>query len=144
MAPHDVRRSVRIGDKREDDTCPQKTNKQAAKDGYSAFSAGDAEAAMAQISDSIQWVVGGDSSVTGTYNGKEELGGFWTKLGEAGFQVRPSEFIAEGDTVVVRTTTEAGGDQAENIDVLTYDADGQLAKFETFGGEDLLNKTFPR
>lgn len=119
-------------------------NKQAARDGYAAFSAGDAEAAMAQISDSIQWVVGGDSSVTGTYNGKQELGTFWSKLAEAGLQVRPSEFIADGDTVMVRVTTEVGGDQVENIDVLTYDGEGQLAKFETFGGEELLNKAFPR
>jgi ketosteroid isomerase-like protein len=119
-------------------------NKQAAMDGYAAFSKGDAEAAMAQISDSVQWVVGGDSSVTGTYTGKQELGGFWAKIGAAGLQVAPSVFVAEGDTVMVRTTNSVGGDQAESIDVLTYDGDGQLAKFETFGGEDLLNKSFPR
>ncbi len=119
-------------------------NKQAAKDGYAAFSSGDAEAAMAQISDSIQWVVGGDTSVTGTYTGKQELGGFWMQIGEAGLQVSPSQFIAEGDTVMVRTTNSLGGDQAESIDVLTYDDDGQLAKFETFGGEELFNKHFPK
>jgi ketosteroid isomerase-like protein len=120
------------------------SNKQDAMDGYAAFSKGDAEEAMKNISDSVQWVVGGDSSVTGTYNGKEELGGFWAKLGEKGFQVQPKEFIAEGDKVVVLSTTSVGGEQTENVDIITYDANGELVKFETFGGEDLLNQTFPK
>lgn len=119
-------------------------NKQAAKDGYAAFSAGDAEGAMANISDSIEWVVGGDSAVTGTYNGKQEVGGFWAQLGEKGFQTNPTEFIAEGDKVIVLTTDSVGGDQSEDVDVLTYDDDGQLVQFETFGGDDLFDKAFPR
>jgi hypothetical protein len=45
---------------------------------------------------------------------------------------------------MVRTTNSIGGDEAESIDVLTYDGDGQLAKFETFGGEGLLDKAFPK
>lgn len=119
-------------------------NKQAAQDGYAAFSAGDAEGAMANISDSIEWVVGGDNAATGTYNGKQEVGGFWAQLGEKSFQTNPREFIAEGDKVVVLTTRSIGGDQRDGADVLTYDDDSQLVKFEAFGGEDLLDKAFPR
>ena len=37
-------------------------NKQSAVDGYAAFAAMDADAAMKDLSDSIAWVVGGDSS----------------------------------------------------------------------------------
>jgi uncharacterized protein len=119
-------------------------NKQAAKDGYAAFSAGDAEGAMANISDSVEWVVGGDNAATGTYNGKQEVGGFWAQLGEKSFQTNTREFIAEGDKVIVLTTRSVGGDQRDGVDVLTYDDGGQLVKFEAFGGEDLLDKTFPR
>jgi len=119
-------------------------NKQAAQDGYAAFSRGDAEQAMANISDSIEWVVGGDNAATGTYNGKQEVGAYWAQLAEKGFQIEPREFIAEGDKVMVRGTGSAGGDQAESVSVLTYDDSGQLVRFETFGGEDLLDKTFPR
>lgn len=119
-------------------------NKQAAKDGYAAFSRGDAEGAMANISDSIEWVVTGDNAVTGTYTGKQEVGGFWAKLGEKGFQVNPTEFIAEGNKVVVLTTVSVGGDEANNVDVLTYDDSGNLTRFETYGEEGLLNKAFPR
>lgn len=118
-------------------------NKQAAMEGYAAFGKGDAEGAMAKISDSIVWVVGGDNAVTGTYTGKQEVGGFWAQLVEKGFQTEPTEFIADGNKVAVLTSDSVGGEQSENVDVLSYD-DGQLVRFESYGGEDLLNKTFPK
>jgi len=119
-------------------------NKQAAIDGYAAFAAMDADAAMKDISDSIEWVVSGDSSLTGTYNGKEEVGGFWMKLLEKGFRTTPREFIAEGDKVVAICDISLGQEQAASANVLTYDGDGKLIRFEAYGGEELLNLTFPR
>jgi ketosteroid isomerase-like protein len=119
-------------------------NKQAAIDGYAAFAAMDADAAMKDISDSVEWVVSGDSSLTGTYNGKDEVGGLWMKLLEKGFRTTPREFIAEGDKVVAICDTNLGQEQAASVNVLTYDTDGKLIRFETYGGEELLNRTFPR
>jgi ketosteroid isomerase-like protein len=118
--------------------------KQSAQDGYAAFGKGDAEAAMANISDSIQWVVGGDSSVSGTYTGKGEVMGFWGKLLEKGFTTSPSEFLADGGRVVVLSTVSVGGESRDVADVLTYDDDGKLTRFQSFGGEDLLNQTYPK
>jgi ketosteroid isomerase-like protein len=119
-------------------------NKQAAVDGYAAFGAMDAEGAMKDIADSIEWVVSGDSSVSGSYHGKDEVGGLWMQLLEKGFQTTPKEFIAEGDKVVVVCDTSLGGEQAGAVNVLSYDGDGKLTRFETYGGEELLNRTFPR
>jgi ketosteroid isomerase-like protein len=119
-------------------------NKQAAIDGYAAFAAMDADAAMKDISDSVEWVVSGDSSLTGTYNGKEEVGGLWTKLLEKGFRTTPREFIAEGDKVVAICDINLGQEQAASANVLTYDGDGRLIRFEAYGGEELLNRGFPR
>jgi ketosteroid isomerase-like protein len=119
-------------------------NKQAAIDGYAAFGAKDAEGAMKDISDSIEWVVSGASSLTGTYHGKDEVGGLWMKLIESGFQTTPKEFIAEGDKVVVVCDISLGGEQAGSVNVLSYAGDGKLVRFETYGGEELLNRTFPR
>ena len=42
-------------------------NKQAAQDAYAAFSSGDAEGAMRNIDDSVEWTVRGDNALTGTY-----------------------------------------------------------------------------
>jgi ketosteroid isomerase-like protein len=119
-------------------------NKQAAINGYAAFSAMDPEGAMKDISDSIEWVVTGNSSVSGTYRGKDEVGGFWMKLLEKGFKTSPKEFIAEGDKVVVISEVELDDEKAPSADVLTYSADGKLVRFESIGGEDLLDRAFPR
>jgi len=119
-------------------------NKQAAINGYQAFGAMDPEAAMKDISDSIEWVVGGDNAMTGTYRGKEAVGGFWMKLVEKGFTTTPTQFIAEGDTVVVLCDVELAGETSRSLDLLTYDTEGKLIRFETFGGECVLDRTFPR
>jgi uncharacterized protein len=119
-------------------------NKQAAVNGYAAFGAMDPEAAMKDISDSIEWVVGGDSALTGTYRGKEEVGGFWMKLVEKGFRNHPTELIAEGDKVIVLCEVEISGQATRSVDVLDYNREGQLIRFESFGGEELLNRAFPR
>jgi ketosteroid isomerase-like protein len=119
-------------------------NKQAAINGYAAFGAMDPEGAMKDISDSIEWVVGGDNSLTGSYRGKEEVGGFWMKLVEKGFKTTPKEFIAEGDRVVVLSDVELGDERAESLDLLNYDQDGKLIRFQSFGGETQLDRAFPR
>jgi ketosteroid isomerase-like protein len=118
--------------------------RESAERGYAAFGQGDAEAAMANIADSIRWVVGGDSSVSGTYTGKDEVLGFWGKLLEAGVTTNPSEFLADGNRVVVLTTVSAGGESRDVADVLTYDDNGNLTRFQSFGGEDLLDQAFPK
>lgn len=119
-------------------------NKQAAINGYQAFAAMDPEGAMKDISDDIEWVVGGNSSVTGTYRGKDDVGAFWMKLVEKGFSTTPTEFIAEGNKVVVLSDVELAGEASRSVDVLEYDADGRLIRFESFGGEEVLNSQFPR
>src|SRR3954464_13120656 len=108
-------------------------NKQAAVNGYAAFGAMDPEGAMKDIADGIEWVVGGDNSLTGSYRGKEEVGGFWMKLVEKGFKTTPKEFIAEGDRVVVVSDVELGDERAESLDLLSYDQDGKLIRFQSFG-----------
>lgn len=119
-------------------------NKQAAINGYAAFGAMDPEGAMKDISDSIEWVVGGDSSLTGTYRGKEEVGGLWMKIVEKGFRTTPKEFIAEGSKVVVICDVELDGEQVESANLLSYNEDGKLIRFESFGGEAQLDRAFPR
>jgi ketosteroid isomerase-like protein len=119
-------------------------NKQAAINGYEAFGAMDPEAAMKDISDSVEWVVKGDNALTGTYRGKGEVGDLWMRIVEKGFRTTPTEFIAEGDKVVVLCDVELDGEQSRSADLLSYDSDGKLIRFETFGEEEILNRVFPR
>lgn len=119
-------------------------NKQTAQQGYEAFGRGDVEGAMATLSDAVEWVVPGDNALTGTYRGKEEVGGLWAQIGQKGFRTEPREFLADGDKVVVLTTYSIGGDQEQAADVATYDADGKLAHFVAFGGAVLFDRVFPK
>src|SRR5690242_14461572 len=96
-------------------------NKQAAINGYEAFGAMDPEGAMTDISDAIEWVVKGESALTGTYHGKDEVGQLWMKIVEKGFSTHPTEFIAENDKVVVLCDVEINGEKSQSADVLSYD-----------------------
>ena len=93
-------------------------NKQAAQDAYAAFSSGDAEGAMRNIDDSIEWTVRGDNALTGTYNGKQAVGELWGKFMSKDFRTEPHDYVADGDKVVVLTTVHLDGESIEDADVL--------------------------
>jgi ketosteroid isomerase-like protein len=119
-------------------------NKQSAQNAYQAFANGDAEGAMRDMDDSVQWTARGDNALTGTYNGKQEVGDLWGKLMSKEFRTEPHDFIADGDKVVVLATVTLEGDTNESADVLTYNAEGRLIAFETIGDESVPNRVFPK
>ncbi len=119
-------------------------NKQSAKDAYAAFSSGDAEGAMRDIDDSIEWTVRGDNALTGTYNGKQEVGELWGKFMSKDFSNNPHDFIAEGDKVIALTTVQLEGESIEGADVLTYNAESKLVAFDTLGDEAVPNRVFAK
>ena len=119
-------------------------NKQAAQDAYTAFGNGDAEGAMRNIDDSIEWTVRGDNALTGTYNGKQAVGELWGKFMSTDFRSNPHDFVAEGDKVVVLTTVQLEGETVESADVLTYNGDGKLVAFETLGDATVANRVFAK
>ncbi len=117
-------------------------NKQSAQDAYAAFANGDTEGAMRNIDDSVEWTVRGNNALTGTYNGKQEVGELWQKFLSKDFRTEPSEFIADGDKVVVLTDIHLEGETVESADVLTYNADGNLVAFETRSDAEVANRVF--
>ncbi|MGO9819319.1 MAG: nuclear transport factor 2 family protein [Solirubrobacteraceae bacterium] len=68
---------------------------EAAKRGYAAFSAGDAEGAMADIADDIVWITAGNSAISGTARGKQEVAALWAGFAEKGFRVAPEYALLE-------------------------------------------------
>ena len=119
-------------------------NKESAEAAYRAFSDGDAAAAMQDMDDGVVWTAGGDSALTGTYTGKEEVAGLWAKLGEKGLKTEPHDFIADGDKVVVLTTVTLDGQTIEAADILTYNGEGKLVAFEQVGDPAVVNSLYPR
>ncbi len=119
-------------------------NKQTAQEAYAAFSSGDAEGAMRNIDDSIEWKVRGDNALTGVHKGKQAVGELWGKFLSRGLRTAPHDFIADGDKVVVLTTVRLESETVESADVLTYNASGELVAFETLGEAQLANRVFAK
>jgi len=119
-------------------------NKQTAREAYAAFGRGDAEGAMRNMDDSIEWTARGDNALTGTYNGKQAVGELWGKLASKDFRTEPHDFLADGDKVVVLATVQLEGETSESADVLTYNGAGKLVAFETLGDATVANRVFAK
>ena len=117
-------------------------NKQKAEAAYRAFGEGDAAGAMQDIDEAVVWTVRGESSLSGTYRGKDEVGELWARLAEKEMSTEPHDFIADGDKVVVLTTITLDGETAEAADVLTYNSNGRLIAFEQIGDPAVANRVF--
>ncbi len=100
-----------------------------AKAGYAAFSWGDPAAAMANMADDVEWVVPGNSTVSGTYHGKEELGAFWMKLAEKSYTQVAELFLGDEERVMVLVHATVAGESSDRVDILTY-RDGKLVKIQ--------------
>jgi len=118
-------------------------NLAAAKRGYAAFTAGDAAAAMAEMVDDIEWVTPGNSAISGTIRGKQALGEQWGRIAQKGFTTNPQYWFADGDRVVVLVEhTYEGGERSDAAEVLTFNAEGKLVKFQGAGDTALLERVF--
>jgi ketosteroid isomerase-like protein len=114
------------------------------KAAYAAFAAADIDAASADLDDQIEWIVPGNSTISGTYRGKDEVIGFWMKIAEKGFSTAPERFLGDEDIVVVLTRITADGQSADQADVLTFNADGKVVKFQTAGDTALQEQIWGR
>jgi ketosteroid isomerase-like protein len=119
-------------------------NKATAEAAYRAFAAGDAAAAMENMDDSVTWTARGNNALTGTYNGKQEVGELWAGLAGKEFSTAPHDFIADGDKVVVLTTVTLEGESTEDADILTYNADGKLIAFDSLGDPTVADRVFAK
>ncbi|MEW1952015.1 nuclear transport factor 2 family protein [Terrabacter sp. NPDC080008] len=104
-------------------------NKSQAQSAYKAFDAGDMGEVMRVMADDIEWVVPGNSTISGVYRGKEEVAGFFQTIAAKSFRTEPQHFIADGDHVVVLTRISADGQSADQADVLTFGPDGKITNF---------------
>jgi ketosteroid isomerase-like protein len=97
---------------------------------YAAFSWGDATAAIDNLADNIEWVVPGNSAVSGTYHGKEEVGAFFVKLMEKSFTTVPEHSLGDEERVMVLTRVTAAGESSDEVDIFTY-RDGKVVKAQS-------------
>jgi ketosteroid isomerase-like protein len=116
-------------------------NLETAKRAYAAFSAGDAEGAMADIADDVEWITPGNSAISGTVHGKQDVGALWAKLADKNFTTSPQYWFSDEQRVVVLTHITLAGEEADSADVLTY-RDGKVVKFQSAGDTAMLERVF--
>ena len=82
----------------------EQENTQLVQQSYRDFQNGDVQSVLSSLSEDIEWVVPqiGGVPIGGTYHGVEEVGQFFSGLGDAQEprQFEPREFVSQGEKVV--------------------------------------------
>ena len=89
------------------------------KKGYEAFNAGDGDTVMSLFDDNIEWIQPGDSTISGTFRGKQEVAELFARLGEKQTSVTSDRFLADGDLVVVLGQSTVAGETTDQAQAIT-------------------------
>ena len=119
----------------------QQENMELIKRGYEAFSAGDVATTMALFDDNIEWVQPGNSTISGIYHGKGEVGHYMALLGEKDVSVKLHQLLADGDTVVALTEVSVGAEKAHDADVFTVRA-GKTTRVEVHTDTAMMERVY--
>lgn len=114
---------------------------QKVQSGYEAFGRGDVETAINLFADDATWTNPGNSSISGTFRGKDEILQMWGRLGE-GFSVEPQLFTANGDHVVAVCHNDAYGEKWESADVFTFEG-GKIKSYRGTEDPRAMERAFP-
>lgn len=111
------------------------------KKSYEAWTTGDPEPALASLADDVEWTIPGNTALSGTYKGKDEVMGLWTKLPEHLRGMDLQYFLSDGERVVVLYRIELDAGAADQADVLTY-KDEKVVKFQVALDTALWEKAY--
>jgi uncharacterized protein len=116
-------------------------NIEATKKAYAAFSASDVETVLSNFDDDIEWWLAGNSTIGGTYHGKNEVLGLFAKLAEKSYTTTPTRFLGDGDDVVVLTQATTSGESGHQVDVYTF-RNGKIVKAQSFGDTAITERVY--
>ncbi|MEE8331108.1 MAG: nuclear transport factor 2 family protein [Acidimicrobiia bacterium] len=107
--------------------------------GYAAFGTGDMATLTELIADDAVWHVGGRNPLSGDYEGREAIFGFFGELGqrsESTFAIEIHDILANDEHTVVLTSLIAGGSHGKTLSTHTSDVshirNGQIVEFWSF------------
>ena len=120
-------------------TTAQHANVQLARRGYEAFGKGDMATISELMAEDVVWHVGGKSSLSGDYKGKDAVFGFFGKLmelSEGSFKLEVHDILAndEHSVILVRQTAQKGGKKLDSkaVHVTHPDSAGRVTEFWAF------------
>ncbi|CAN5743991.1 hypothetical protein BH23ACT5_BH23ACT5_21610 [soil metagenome] len=113
-------------------------NLERARAGYEAFAKGDMETMNDVLADEVVWHVGGNNILSGDYEGKEAVFGFFGRLAqETGGSLKNNihDMLANdehGVALVTQTATRGGKSLDERAVQVFHMQDGKLTEFWAF------------
>ena len=119
----------------------EQQNVELVKKGYDAFATGDVEQLMSLLDDNVEWVQPGESTISGTYHGKGELGGLLARMSEKSTTATPTRFVADGDTVIVIGDVTVDGETSQGVSLYTI-RDGKTAHVRVYGDTAMLERHY--
>jgi ketosteroid isomerase-like protein len=111
------------------------------RSGYEAFARGDVDSAIDLFADDVTWTNPGNSAISGTFNGKDEVLEMWGRLGED-FSIEPQIVTADDSHVVVISKNVAKGEEWESADVFTFEGD-KVKSFRGLEETDAVERAYP-
>ncbi len=108
---------------------------------YEEWIRGNPEPAVAMLSEDIAWIVPGNSAVSGTYNGIDEVMGHWKALGEQMRGLELQQVLSGGDYVAVFNMVRLTTGSAFQVDVWRFE-DGKAIEFQVAADTALLESAF--
>jgi uncharacterized protein len=99
---------------------------------YQAFANADLDGAMQHMADDIALIVPGNSTISGTYRGKDEVRQLFLRLVGKSFRIEAEHFVADGDHVIVLSRVTTDGQSSDQAAVLTF-REGKVVKFLSAG-----------
>ena len=113
------------------------------KKGYEAFNAGDGDTVMSLFDDNIEWIQPGDSAISGTFRGKQEVAGLFAKWGEKQTSVTADRFVADGDLVVVLGQSTIAGETTDQAQAITV-RNGKAVRVQGYADTVTQERIFGR
>ena len=114
--------------------------------GYEAFSTGDMETLSTLFADDIVWHVPGRSPVAGDYEGKEQVFGFFGKIGEltgGTFSLSIHDILANdthGVVLVTATGSRNGKDLSSREAHIFHLGDGKVTEYWSASSDDQIEE----
>lgn len=110
---------------------------------YDDFARGDFASVLEAFAPNVVWQQPGDTELSGTHRGTDEVATFFLQLALRGLKVEPIEYFAEGDRVVAINSVTFGGEQANEVDRFSFE-DGRIVAVEHIGDTQMLARVLAR
>lgn len=111
------------------------------KSGYEAFGRGDVDTAIGLFADDVTWENEGNSAVSGTFNGKDQVLEMWGRLGED-FSVEPQLLTADDSHVVAIAKNVAKGEEFASADIFTFEGD-KVKSYRSVSDPRAIERAYP-